>query len=105
MDVKIVGIASDHAGYALKQFVKKYLEEKGYEFKDYGTYTEDSCDYSDFGHALAEGIEKGEVFPGMADAPSYLTFKFGDYKSLPPVEKRKVHPVTAIKLVKAVLRR
>ena len=52
MDVKIVGIASDHAGYALKQFVKKYLEEKGYEYKDYGTYTEDSCDYSDFGHAL-----------------------------------------------------
>jgi len=61
-----VGLASDHAGYALKQFVKKYLEEKGYEYKDYGTYTEESCDYSDFGHALAEGIEKGEVFPGIA---------------------------------------
>ena len=61
-----IGIASDHAGYALKQFVKKYLEEKGYEYKDYGTYTEDSCDYSDFGHALARGIEQGEVFPGIA---------------------------------------
>ena len=41
-----IGIASDHAGFALKQFVKKYLEEKGFEYKDYGTYTEDSCDYS-----------------------------------------------------------
>ena len=52
-------LASDHAGYALKQFVKKYLDEKGYTYKDYGTYTEDSCDYSDFGHALAKGIEQG----------------------------------------------
>ena len=66
MEVKTIGIASDHAGYALKQFVKKYLEEKGYEYKDYGTLTEESCDYSDFGHALAEGIERGEVFPGIA---------------------------------------
>ena len=66
MDVKTIGIASDHAGYALKQFVKRYLDDNGYAWKDYGTYSEASCDYSDFGHALAEGIEKGEVFPGIA---------------------------------------
>ena len=66
MDIKKIGIASDHAGYALKQYVKQYLEEKGYEYKDYGTYTEDSCDYADFGHALARGIEQGEVYPGIA---------------------------------------
>ena len=66
MEVKTIGIASDHAGYALKQFVKKYLDENGYPYKDYGTYSEASCDYSDFGHALAEGIEKGEVYPGIA---------------------------------------
>ena len=66
MDVKTVGIASDHAGFALKQYVIQYLKEKGLEYKDYGTYTEDSCDYSDFGHALAKGIEDGEVYPGIA---------------------------------------
>ena len=66
MEIKTIGLASDHAGYALKQFVKKYLDEKGYAYKDYGTYTEESCDYSDFGHALARGIEQGEVFPGIA---------------------------------------
>jgi ribose 5-phosphate isomerase B len=65
MDIKVVGIASDHAGYELKQFVKKYLEKKGYAYKDYGTYTEESCDYPDFGHALAKGIEDGEVYPGI----------------------------------------
>ena len=66
MEIKTIGLASDHAGFELKQFVKEYLKEKGYAYKDYGTYTEASCDYSDYGHALAEGIEKGEVYPGIA---------------------------------------
>ena len=66
MNVKIVGLASDHAAFPLKQFVKKYLEEKGMQFKDYGTLTEESCNYATFGHALAEGIERGEVYPGIA---------------------------------------
>lgn len=66
LEVKTVGLASDHAGFPLKQFVKRYLEEKGIPYKDYGTYTEDSCNYADFGHALARGIEDGEVYPGIA---------------------------------------
>ena len=66
MDVKTVGIASDHAAFPLKQFVKQYLEEKGMAYKDYGTYTEESCNYALYGHALAKGIEKGEVYPGIA---------------------------------------
>lgn len=66
MEIKTIGIASDHAGYALKQYVKEHLALKGYSYKDYGTYSETSCDYSDFGHALARGIESGEVYPGIA---------------------------------------
>ena len=66
MDVKCVGVASDHAGFPLKQFVLQYLEEKGYPFKDYGTWSDASVDYPDYGHALAEGIESGEVYPGIA---------------------------------------
>ena len=66
MEIKTIGLASDHAAFPLKQFVKQYLEEKGIAYKDYGTYTEASCNYADFGHALAEGIEKGEVYPGIA---------------------------------------
>lgn len=65
MDIKVVGLASDHAGFALKEFVKQYLTEKGIPFKDYGTNSEESCDYPDFAHALAQGIEKGEVYPGI----------------------------------------
>lgn len=65
MDIKVVGLASDHAGFELKEFVKQYLTEKGIPFKDYGTNSEDSCDYPDFAHALAQGMEKGEVYPGI----------------------------------------
>ena len=61
-----IGLASDHAAFPLKQFVKKYLEEKGIEYKDYGTYTEDSCNYATYGHKLAEGIEQNEVERGIA---------------------------------------
>ena len=62
----MIGIASDHAAFPLKQFVKQYLEEKGLPYKDYGTYSEESCNYAEFGHKLAEGIEKGEVEKGIA---------------------------------------
>lgn len=62
----MIGIASDHAAFELKQFVKQYLEEKGLPYKDYGTFTPDSCNYADYGHLLAEGVENGEVEKGIA---------------------------------------
>ena len=66
MDIKTIGLASDHAGYELKQYVIDYCRAHGYAYKDYGTYSTESCDYPDFGHALANGIEAGEVYPGIA---------------------------------------
>ncbi|MBQ0049989.1 MAG: RpiB/LacA/LacB family sugar-phosphate isomerase [Bacteroidales bacterium] len=66
MEIKTIGLASDHAAFSLKQFVKKYLEEKGITYKDYGTRTEESCNYATYGHALAEGIEQEEVEMGIA---------------------------------------
>lgn len=66
MEIKTVGLACDHAGYLLKRFVIDYLEKKGYPYKDYGTYSDQSVDYPDFAHALGEGIESGEVYPGIA---------------------------------------
>jgi ribose 5-phosphate isomerase B len=66
MEIKTVGVACDHAGYPLKQFVMQYLEEKGYPVKDFGTNSDISVDYPDYAHALAEGIESGEIYPGIA---------------------------------------
>ncbi len=61
-----IGLANDHAGFELKQFVIKYLTEKGYEVKDYGTHSEASCDYPDYAHALAKGLFEKEVDLGIA---------------------------------------
>ena len=66
MEIKTIGLASDHAGYELKEFVKTYLQEKGIEFQDFGTYSTASCDYPDFAHPLAEAVEAGECYPGIA---------------------------------------
>ncbi|MGN0086183.1 MAG: ribose 5-phosphate isomerase B [Alloprevotella sp.] len=60
------GLASDHAGFALKQYVRQYLDERGISYKDYGTDSEDSCDYPDYAHALANGMAQGEVERGIA---------------------------------------
>ena len=59
MEIKKVGLASDHAGYPLKKFVEQYLEDKGYPVQDYGCWSDTSVDYPDYAHALAEGIEDG----------------------------------------------
>ena len=65
MEVKTVGLACDHAGFPLKQFVLEYLEKKGYQVKDFGTYSSESVDYPDFAHPLAEAVENGDVYPGI----------------------------------------
>lgn len=64
--MKTIGLCSDHAGFPLKQHVKQWLESKGLTYKDFGTYTEESCDYPDYAHPLAEAIERGECGPGIA---------------------------------------
>ena len=64
--MKVIGLCCDHAGFTLKEFVKKVLTERGWEFKDFGTNSTESCDYPDFAHPLAKAVEEGEVYPGIA---------------------------------------
>ena len=64
--MKVIGLCCDHAGFTLKEFVKKVLTERGWEFKDFGTNSTESCDYPDFAHPLAEAVEAGECYPGIA---------------------------------------
>lgn len=60
-----IPMACDHAGFELKQKVKAYLESKGFEVKDFGTYSTDSCDYPDYAHQLGAAIEKGDYKRGI----------------------------------------
>ncbi len=66
MKPKAIGLASDHAGYPLKEFVKRYLDAKGIAWHDFGTDSEASCDYADYGHPLALAVESGECPKGIA---------------------------------------
>ena len=63
--MKKIGIACDHAGYQMKEFLVGYLSTKGYDVVDFGTDSEASIDYPDFGHALAAAIEAGEMEQGI----------------------------------------
>lgn len=65
MDKKI-GIASDHAGYQMKELLVGYLASHGYEVYDFGTDSEQSTDYADYGHPLGEAMDKGELSRGIA---------------------------------------
>lgn len=60
-----IALASDHAGYNLKQDVMAFLRDKGAELKDFGCYSTESCDYPDFAHPMAEAVEKGEFDYGI----------------------------------------
>lgn len=61
----MIAVGSDHGGFALKQEIMKHLREKGLEYKDYGTYTEESCDYPDYGKAVARAVASGEAEKGI----------------------------------------
>ena len=58
-------IGSDHGGYELKQAVMAHLKECGVEFRDYGTFSTDSCDYPDYGEAVARAVASGECERGI----------------------------------------
>ena len=61
----MIAIASDHTGLKIKTEVIEYLTGKGYELKDYGTYTEESCDYPRFGTLAARAVADGECEKGI----------------------------------------
>ena len=63
---KKIGIASDHAGYEMKEFLIGYLGSRGYEVLDFGTDSPESVDYPDYAHPLARAIESGELTEGVA---------------------------------------
>lgn len=56
----MIAIASDHGGFALKAEIIKHLNRKGYEFRDFGSYDDASCDYPDYARPAAQAVAGGE---------------------------------------------
>ena len=61
----MIALGCDHGGFDMKQIVIEYLEEKGIEYKDFGCYDKNSCDYPLFGRAAAEAVASGECEKGI----------------------------------------
>ena len=61
----MIAIGSDHGGYALKQEIMAHLKARGLEYKDFGTYTEASCDYPVYAKAVARAVAGGECEKGI----------------------------------------
>lgn len=64
--MKKIGIGGDHAGFEYKTKLVEVLKNQGYDVKDYGPHSEESVDYADFIHPLADGVESGEFDFGVA---------------------------------------
>ena len=61
----MIAIGSDHGGYDLRQTIMKHLEERGLEYKDFGCPDKSSCDYPEFGRAVAKAVASGECDRGI----------------------------------------
>lgn len=61
----MIAVGSDHGGFALKREIMKHLSERGLEFKDFGTYSEESCDYPVYGEAVARAVASGQCDRGI----------------------------------------
>lgn len=61
----MIALGCDHGGFDLMQKVKAHLEEKGLEYKDFGTYSTESCDYPVYAKAAANAVASGECDRGI----------------------------------------
>ncbi len=61
----MIAIGSDHGGLNLKAIIINYLEQRGLQVKDFGTYTAESCDYPDIAKAVAAGVLSGQCEKGI----------------------------------------
>ena len=61
----MIAVCCDHGGLSLKQEVLRHLEEKGLEYKDFGTNSPESCDYPDIVKPLCQAIQRGECDKGV----------------------------------------
>lgn len=63
--IQKIAIGADHAGFELKEHLKKWLALNGYESKDFGTTSNESADYPDFAHPVADAVSKNEFDLGI----------------------------------------
>ena len=94
-----IAVASDHAGFDLKEILKRDLQEAGLEVLDLGTHSTASVDYPDFGHAMAEAIGSGKAGKGVIVCGTGIGISIAANRN-PKVRAALVHDVTSARLTR-----
>ena len=76
-----LAVGSDHAGYALKEYVKELLESEGHSVEDFGCYDEESCDYPDYARKVCDALssemcDRGVLVCGTGLGMSYTANRY-----------------------------
>ena len=88
----MIAIGCDHGGYERKQEVIGYFEENHIEYRDFGCYGKDSCDYPEYGQAVARAVASGECDRGIVICTTGITFLNTEF----PGEEKHCRRVAAI---------
>jgi len=94
-----IAVASDHAGFDLKETLKRDLQDAGHEVLDLGTHSTASVDYPDFGHAMAEAIGSGKAGKGVIVCGTGIGISIAANRN-PKVRAALVHDVTSARLTR-----
>jgi ribose 5-phosphate isomerase B len=94
-----VAVASDHAGFDLKEILKRDLQDAGHEVLDLGTNSTQSVDYPDFGIALAEAIASGKAVQGVLICGTGIGISIAANRN-PKVRAALAHDVTSARLAR-----
>ena len=92
-----IAVASDHAGFDLKEILKRDLEDAGYAVLDLGTNSTASVDYPDFGHSLAEAVAAGRAEKGVVVCGTGIGISIAANRH-PSVRAALAHDVTSARL-------
>ena len=94
-----IAVASDHAGFDLKEILKRDLQEAGHDVLDLGTNSTMSVDYPDFGHAMADAIASGRAGRGVLVCGTGIGISIAANRN-PKVRAAVVHDVTSARLTR-----
>lgn len=94
-----IAIGSDHAGFLVKETIRKYLESAGYSVSDLGTSSEESVDYPDFGKAIGECVVSNQADLGIAVCGSGIGISIAANK-VPGIRAALAHDVNTARLAR-----
>ncbi|MFO1157884.1 MAG: ribose 5-phosphate isomerase B [Reyranellaceae bacterium] len=94
-----IAVASDHAGFDLKEILKRDLQDAGHDVLDLGTASGESVDYPDYGKAMAEAIESGKVVRGVLVCGTGIGISIAANRN-PKVRAALVHDTTSARLAR-----